>query len=213
MEKLINLLPGEENLVPGVDLYKLKKYPYYGDILGNLEVKGDVLEPSVNGNILSTEGYLITPISAETPKATVKLHFEGTKAILDAIVPASPSQTVFVKGGFNLYNERSADLKITRIVPRNMFYPQPNVDSAVINIKINFDKFNIPNKQFFAKVVKRTFNYRRKTLLNSLQLGLNIDKEKAEDIIKSMGLPIDIRGEKLSIQQFIDLSNKLIECV
>ena len=113
MEKLINLLPGEENLVPGVDLYKLKKYPYYGDILGNLEVKGDVLEPSVNGNILSTEGYLITPISAETPKATVKLHFEGTKAALDATVPASPSQTVFVKGGFNLYNERSADLKIT----------------------------------------------------------------------------------------------------
>ena len=116
-------------------------------------------------------------------------------------------------GAISVILQSQADLKITRIVPRNMFYPQPNVDSAVINIKINFDKFNIPNKQFFAKVVKSTFNYRRKTLLNSLQLGLNIDKEKAEDIIKSMGLPIDIRGEKLSIQQFIDLSNKLIECV
>ena len=41
MESLIPLLPGEESLVPDVNLYKLKKYPYYGDILGNLEVKGN----------------------------------------------------------------------------------------------------------------------------------------------------------------------------
>lgn len=113
MESLIPLLPGEESLVPDVNLYKLKKYPYYGDILGNLEVKGNIQAPYVTGNILSTEGYLIEPISGETPKATVKLQFKGTKAALDATVPASKSQTVFVNGDVNLYNERSADLKIT----------------------------------------------------------------------------------------------------
>ena len=113
MENLITLLPGEESLVPGVNLYKLKKYLYYGDIIGNLEVRGNITEPAVNGNILSTEGYLIEPISPETPKATVKLQFKGTKAEIDATVPASPSQTVYVKGDVNLYNERSADLKIT----------------------------------------------------------------------------------------------------
>ena len=113
MENFITFLPGEENLVPGVNLYKLKKYPYYGDILGNLEVKGELPEPDVNGNILSTEGYLTRRISSDTPGAAVKLKFKGKSAELDATVPASPSQTVFVKGDINLYGERAADLKIT----------------------------------------------------------------------------------------------------
>ena len=81
--------------------------------MGNLEIKGDMPEPSVNGNILSTEGYLVKPIPNGTPKATVKLKFKGDKTELDATVPASTTQTVFVKGDINLYKDRSADLKIT----------------------------------------------------------------------------------------------------
>ena len=112
-------------------------------------------------------------------------------------------------GAVSVMIQSQADLKITRVVPRSMFYPQPNVDSAVINIKINPNKYNISNKENFSKVVKTAFNYRRKTLCNALQLGLNIDRESAEKMIASIGLPVNIRGEKLTIQQFIDLSNCL----
>ena len=113
IENIIPLLPGEENLIREANLYLLKKYPYYGNIMGNLEIKGDMPEPSVNGNILSTEGYLVKPIPNGTPKATVKLKFKGDATELDATVPASTTQTVFVKGDINLYKDRSADLKIT----------------------------------------------------------------------------------------------------
>src|SRR5699024_9544508 len=95
------------------NLYLLKKYKYYGDIIGNLEIKGDYLEPSVTGNILSTNGYLEKPIPNNTPKATIKLQFRGDKTALDAHVPASQSQIVFVKGLIKLYEDKAADLNIT----------------------------------------------------------------------------------------------------
>ena len=113
IENIIPILPGEENLIREANLYLLKKYPYYGNIMGNLEIRGNLPEPSVNGNILSTEGYLVKPIPNNTPKATIKLKFKGDTTELDAVVPASTTQTVFVKGDINLYKDRSADLKIT----------------------------------------------------------------------------------------------------
>ena len=113
IENIIPILPGEENLIREANLYLLKKYPYFGNIMGNLEIRGNLPEPSVNGNILSTEGYLVKPIPNNTPKATIKLKFKGDTTELDAIVPASTTQTVFVKGDINLYKDRSADLKIT----------------------------------------------------------------------------------------------------
>ena len=110
-------------------------------------------------------------------------------------------------GAVSVMLQSQADLKITRIVPRNMFYPQPNVDSAVINIKLNHTKFDIPHREIFAKVVKSAFAWRRKTLYNCLQMGMDLTKEQAEQVLEKCNLPSNIRGEKLSIQDFINISN------
>lgn len=110
-------------------------------------------------------------------------------------------------GAVSVMLQSQADLKITRVVPRTMFHPQPNVDSAVIHIKLNDKKFDIPHKGVFAKLVKSAFAWRRKTLLNCLEMGLNITKEQAQNVIEKAGLPANIRGEKLSIANFIALSN------
>ena len=112
-EDILPLIPGEENLVPEFNLYLLKKYKYYGDIMGNLDIKGKFPEPDVTGNILSTGGYLISPIPNNTPKATIKLKFKGDKTYLDAEVPASPHQTVYVKGDIEIYKNKAVDLLIT----------------------------------------------------------------------------------------------------
>lgn len=112
IEDLLPLIPGEENLVPEFNLYLLKKYKYFGDIIGNLEIKGALPEPSVNGNILSTNGYLVEPLPNNTPKATIKLAFKGDKTYLDATVPASQTQTVYVKGNIQLYKTKDVDLTI-----------------------------------------------------------------------------------------------------
>ena len=113
IEAFLPLLPGIENVQDVFNFYLLKKHIYYGNILGNLNINGNYQKPSINGNILSTNGYLEKPISKTTPKATIKLQFKGDKTYLDATVPASPSETVFVKGNIELYNDRIADLKIT----------------------------------------------------------------------------------------------------
>ena len=113
IEDFLPLLPGEENFQNSFNLYLLKKYKYYGDIIGNLEIKGDYLEPSITGNILSTNGYLEKPIPNNTPKATIKLQFNNDKVHIDAHVPASQTQTVFVKGISKLYEDKATDLNIT----------------------------------------------------------------------------------------------------
>lgn len=109
-------------------------------------------------------------------------------------------------GAVSVMLQSMCDIKITRIVGRDMFFPQPNVDSAVVNLKINYDKFNIPNRRLFAQVVKSAFMWRRKTLNNCLQMGFNITREEADKIILSANLTSGVRGEKLTIEDFISLS-------
>lgn len=110
-------------------------------------------------------------------------------------------------GAVSVILQSQADLKITRIVERTLFYPQPNVDSAVINIKLNPQKYNIPHREIFAKIVKSAFTWRRKTLNNCLQMGFDFSREQASEIIEKANLNESIRGEKLSIDVFIQLSN------
>ena len=63
-----------------------------------------------------------------------------------------------------------------------------------------------PNHPHFQKVVKASFGWRRKTLYNCLQLGLGLNKEVAQKVIADLNLGENVRGEQLSIPQFILLS-------
>ena len=114
-------------------------------------------------------------------------------------------------GAVSIILQSQADIKITRIVEKTMFYPRPNVDSAVIHIVKNNSKYNIEDRPFFTQVVKASFNYRRKTLINSLQLGLNISKNVAESAVNELGKQLDIRGERLAIEDYIILAHILKE--
>ena len=103
-----------------------------------------------------------------------------------------------------------ADVKITRILSRGLFYPQPNVDSAVVRIDFNRDKYDISNAKLFRKVVRTSFAMRRKTLVNNLAVGFAISKQQAEELLISCNLNVNCRGEELSVEQFVQLY-KVIE--
>lgn len=103
-----------------------------------------------------------------------------------------------------------AQTKITRIVKRNMFKPMPNVDSAVVNIKF-CNLYDIKNLELFKKVVSKSFAMRRKTLLNNLKNGFSLSTNDAENLLNSLNFKLDVRGEALSVQDFVNLSNKLYE--
>ncbi len=111
-ESFIPLLPDKEDLLEEVNFYALKKNWFYGDITGNLHITGKADSANVNGKILVTEGYLVNPLPNNTEKALIKLDFNGQKMIMDAKVPASFTETVFVKGDVELYGNKNADLSI-----------------------------------------------------------------------------------------------------
>lgn len=111
-ENIISLLPGEPDLSPDINLLLLKKTGFWGDAAGNLEIKGKADFPDVYGNILVANAYMVKPIP-NADKAVIKIAFNGDKLNLDVKVPTSPTETVFVKGPVNLYNDKYADLNIT----------------------------------------------------------------------------------------------------
>lgn len=90
-------------------------------------------------------------------------------------------------------------------VPRNVFNPKPNVDSAVLKFKFDKEK-SIDDEQTFFEMVKACFKQRRKTILNNFKDYLDNDKEKAEAILIKAGIDVKRRAESLTLDEFIHLN-------
>jgi 16S rRNA (adenine1518-N6/adenine1519-N6)-dimethyltransferase len=97
---------------------------------------------------------------------------------------------------------------ITRKVNRNMFYPAPNVDSAVVRIDIDRNKLAGENKNLIHKLVRSAFAMRRKTLVNNLNASFGISKQEATERLNRAGLDEKVRGEALSLEDYIRLSKE-----
>lgn len=98
--------------------------------------------------------------------------------------------------------------KIVRQVPRQMFYPQPNVDSAIVRIDLD-DRYADVDKAWVKRVVAAGFAMRRKTLVNNLIHAFRIGREQAEDALRDTGLNLTVRGETLSVDTYIALAKAL----
>ena len=95
-------------------------------------------------------------------------------------------------------------------VPRTSFLPKPNVDSEVIKLSIRkTPAVTINDEKVFFKIVKGAFLQRRKTLKNSLFASLSIPKEKTGEALQLLQINEDIRPEKLTMEDFANLSNIL----
>ena len=114
-------------------------------------------------------------------------------------------------GAITVAVDAVANVSITRILPRTLFYPQPNVDSAVVRIDMAKNKHDIADHAMFRKTVKAGFAMRRKTLVNNLMVGFKLPRVTAEQLLEQCNLPLGCRGEELSTQQFVELSNALVQ--
>ncbi len=102
-----------------------------------------------------------------------------------------------------------ADCEIIRLVGRKSFYPAPKVNSALVSLKVRKEPLlKLDDYSFFRRVIKAAFSQRRKTLKNCL-VGSGFDKVKVAEAISKMNLDENIRGEKLSIQEFGELTKNL----
>ena len=99
-----------------------------------------------------------------------------------------------------------ADCKVIKRVPRTMFFPRPNVDSAVV--KLDFaDKISIDES--YKKVVQAAFSSRRKTLENNLVNSFKLTRGQAQEVLISCGIDLKARGETLDYTKFALLAKIL----
>lgn len=106
-----------------------------------------------------------------------------------------------------------ARAEIVKKVPRTLFIPRPNVDSAVVKMTVEDGRITVNDGEFYKKTVHAAFAARRKTLANNLVNGFNLSREQAEAVLSACGIDLKARGETLSPQKFAELSDRLQETV
>ncbi|MBQ8196504.1 MAG: ribosomal RNA small subunit methyltransferase A [Clostridia bacterium] len=111
--------------------------------------------------------------------------------------------------GINLRGKAS----IIKRVPREMFSPPPNVDSAVVRIDIEEGKFEGVDFNAVRSVVRCGFSSRRKMLVNNLMNGFKLSRAQAEQSLESASIPLTARGETLSAQDYVNLTSVLKQVV
>mgnify|MGYP003294182527 CR=1 FL=1 len=95
-------------------------------------------------------------------------------------------------------------------VSRGSFMPAPNVDSTVIRLNVRKEPLiKVSDEKKFFKMVKAAFAQRRKTAVNSIASGMSISKDKVAEAISSAGLDVNVRAEKLSMQELADICENL----
>lgn len=113
-------------------------------------------------------------------------------------------------GALSLAVQYYAKPEIIANVPPNCFMPRPNVGSAVIRLT-RHDRVpvQVEDEKLMFQLIRASFNQRRKTLANGLSNSPNIklSKEVIQESITELGLPITVRGEALTLEQFAELSN------
>lgn len=113
-------------------------------------------------------------------------------------------------GALSLAVQYYAKPEIVANVPPNCFMPRPTVGSAVIRLTRHTSvPVQVADEQLMFQIIRASFNQRRKTLANGLNNfpGICLTKEVIQESIQELGLPVTVRGETLTLDQFAELSN------
>lgn len=117
-------------------------------------------------------------------------------------------------GALSLAVQYYAEPEIVANVPQNCFIPRPNVGSAVIKLtRHRQPPVTTKDEAALFRIIRASFNQRRKTLINSLRNASDLpyEKEEIEIALKQMELPLTIRGEALNLEQFARLTDILVK--
>lgn len=103
-----------------------------------------------------------------------------------------------------------ADARVVCVVPGHKFHPAPKVDSAVIHITLHKKpKYEIKDEAKLFRILRACFSGKRKQLHNTLTNNLQLDKVEVNDILVELGIDPMIRPQALTIEQWLNLTDKL----
>jgi 16S rRNA (adenine1518-N6/adenine1519-N6)-dimethyltransferase len=158
--------------------------------------------------------YITTPIimglfESHVPLESVTVMVQ--KEVADRM-QAGPGTKDY--GALSLAVQYYSEAEIVANVPPNCFMPRPNVDSAVIKLTRHKEPtVNVADEKLMFKIIRASFNQRRKTLVNGLKNSpeLSFSKEQIVKAIEKIGKPETIRGEALTLEEFAELANAFTE--
>ena len=157
--------------------------------------------------------YITTPILMKLIES--KLPFDSITVMVQTEVAERLAAGAGNKncGAITAAIDYYGEAKMLFTVSADRFMPPPKVTSSVVHIDLWKEKPVQPiDEPLFFRTIKAAFEQRRKTLPNSLSTGFpEISKERLTEIIVSCGHKPDIRGEKLTVADFCNLSNKIYE--
>ena len=113
-------------------------------------------------------------------------------------------------GALSLAVQYYARPEIVANVPPNCFMPRPKVGSAVIRLeRYEQPPVQVKDEKLMFRLIRASFNQRRKTLVNGMKNSpeLHFSKEEIEQALVNCGLPLTVRGEALTLEQFAPLAN------
>ncbi len=150
--------------------------------------------------------YITTPII--TKFINEKINVEKIIVMVQNEVADRFSAKVATKSynSLSIFLNYYFDIKKAFTVSRNVFYPKPTVDSAVVVFTKKEKKPYLKDESLFFKLVKDGFSKKRKTLKNNLK---NYDLEKIDIVLKKHDKNISFRAEQITIDEFIDIANNL----
>lgn len=96
---------------------------------------------------------------------------------------------------------------VVATVPKPSFWPQPEVDSAIVRIETRDRRYAIDNKRFFS-IVKAGFSAKRQKLQNALSRALRVPKDDVREWLHRTRISPDLRAEDLSLDQWVTLTEK-----
>ncbi len=208
-KKMINILKDRFKLYNNFELLNQ-------DIL-KVDLKKIIKEEKQNINIKNIKivanlpYYITTPIimklleeELELESITVMIQKEVADRLIE--IPGQKN-TGAITYTVYYYSEAKEILE----VQKDSFIPEPEVTSKVIKLKIRKNKLvKIQNKEIMFRIIKCAFMQRRKTLLNALtNTKVFKNKEEGIKILNKIGLDENIRAEKLTLQNFADITNLL----
>lgn len=159
--------------------------------------------------------YITTPIIINFLESSVNVDqmiFMIQKEVAERIA-AEPSTKAY--GSLSIAVQYYAEAETLFIVPKTVFRPQPNVESAIIRLNILHEPAaDVTNEKYFFTLTRSSFAQRRKTLWNNLKIAYGKEPETQEKLkvaLDEAGIDSKRRGETLTIQEFADLANAMIK--
>lgn len=210
----------DKNLIPILEQDTLSSYD-------NITIiNEDILKVDINQIVKEKNGgkpikvvanlpyYITTPIimglfEAHVPIDNITVMVQ--KEVADRMQSGPGSKDY---GALSLAVQYYADPYIVANVPPNCFMPRPNVGSAVIRLTLHQDPpIKVKNEKLLFRLIRASFNQRRKTLVNGLNNSpeISLSKEMISEAINELGVTATIRGEALTLEQFAKLADIIDE--